>query len=84
MASYFYKKKIIFEEKEHTLDYLVLNGDDNFMLLSQSHFEGNARSPLTSSKMGLESPPGLSKTQSTISGVKTPCIEVFFIPLERS
>ncbi len=80
----FLQKKIIFEEKEHTLDYLVLNGDDNFMLLSQSHFEGNVRSPFTFSKMGLGSPPGLSKTQSAIVGVKTPCIEVFFILLERS
>jgi hypothetical protein len=34
--------------------------------------------------MGLESPPGLLKTQSSIAGVKTPRLEVFFIPLERS
>jgi hypothetical protein len=33
--------------------------------------------------MGLGSPPGLLKTQSTIAGVKTPCIEAFFISLER-
>jgi hypothetical protein len=48
------------------------------------HFEGNLRSPLTLSKMGVWSPLGLPKTQKTISGVKTPCIEVFFIPLESS
>jgi len=53
-------------------------------LLSQPHFEGNVRSPLTLPKMGLGSPPGLLKTQSVIAGVKTLRIEVFFIPLERS
>jgi hypothetical protein len=52
--------------------------------MSQPHFEGSVRSPLTLPKMGLGSPPGLSKTQSSIAGVKTPCIDVFFIPLERS
>jgi hypothetical protein len=52
--------------------------------LSQPHFEGNVRSPLKLQKMGLESPPGLSKTQSSIKGVKTPRLEVFFIPLVRS
>jgi len=52
--------------------------------LSQPHFEGVVRSPLTLPKIWLGSPPGLPKTQSTIAGVKTPCIEAFFIPLERS
>ncbi len=52
--------------------------------LSQLHFEGSVSSPLTLSKMGLDSPPGLSKTQSSISGVKTLRLEVFFIPLESS
>ncbi len=42
--------------------------------MSQPHFEGSVRSPLTLPKMGLGSPPGLSKTQSAIVGVKTPCI----------
>ncbi len=42
------------------------------------------RSPLTLLKMGLESPQGLLKTQSSIVGVKTPRLEVFFIPLERT
>jgi hypothetical protein len=46
------------------------------------HFEGSVRSPLTLSKMGLGSPPGLSKTQNLIAGVKTPRLEVYFIPLE--
>ncbi len=47
-------------------------------------FEGSVRSPLTLPKMGLGSPPGLSKIQNTIAGVKTPCIKVFFILFERS
>jgi hypothetical protein len=56
----------------------------NWILLSQPHFEGSVRSPLTLSKMGLGSPLKLSKIQSAIAGVKTPCIEAFFIPLESS
>jgi hypothetical protein len=52
--------------------------------LSQPYFEGNVRSPLTLPKMGLGNLPGLLKIQNKISGVKTPCIEVFFILLERS
>ncbi len=40
----------------------------------QPHFEGSVKSPLTLPKMGLGSPPGLSKTQSVITGVKTPCM----------
>ncbi len=51
--------------------------------LSQPHFEGSVRSPLTLPKMGLGSPLGLLKTQSTIAGVKTLCIDVFFILLKR-
>jgi hypothetical protein len=52
--------------------------------VSQPHFEGSVRSPLTLPKMGLESPLGLLKTWSSITGVKTPRLEVFFMPLERS
>jgi hypothetical protein len=37
---------------------------------------------LTLLKWELESPPGLSKLQSSVAGVKTPRIEVFFISLE--
>jgi hypothetical protein len=33
-------------------------------------------------EMGLGSPLGLSKLQSSIARVKTPCIEVFFISLK--
>jgi hypothetical protein len=39
---------------------------------------------LTLSKWGLGSPSRLSKTQSSIVGVKTPRLEIFFILLERS
>jgi hypothetical protein len=48
------------------------------------HFEGSVRSPLTLPKMGLESPLVLPKIQSSIARVKTPCLGMFFIPLERS
>jgi hypothetical protein len=44
----------------------------------------SVRMKLTLPKLGTWSPPGLPKTQSLISGVKTPRIEVFFISLERS
>jgi hypothetical protein len=54
------------------------------LCVSQPHFEGSVRSPLTLLKMGVWSPPGLPKTQKTIAGVKTTRIEVFFIPLEKS
>jgi len=37
---------------------------------------------LTLPKLGLGSPPGLSKLQNLIAGVKTPRIGVFFISLE--
>jgi len=38
---------------------------------------------LTLPKLGLGSPPRLLKLQSSIVGVKIPCIEVFFISLEN-
>ncbi len=52
--------------------------------MSQPHFEGVVRLPFTFPKMGLGSPSGLLKTQSAIAGVKTPRIEAFLVPLERS
>jgi hypothetical protein len=52
--------------------------------MSQHHFEASVRMKLTLPKVGTWSPPGLLKTQSLIAGVKTPCIEVFFIPLKIS
>jgi hypothetical protein len=39
---------------------------------------------LTLPKWGLGSPSGLLKLQSSIAGVKTPRIKVFFISLERN
>jgi hypothetical protein len=61
-----------------------------FQGMSQPHFEESVRLPLTLPKMGLgsplglESPLGLPKIQNSIAKVKTPRIEMFFIPLERS
>ncbi len=52
--------------------------------LSQSHFEASVRMKLTLPKVGSWSPSGLPKTQSSIARVKTPGIDMFFIPLERS
>ncbi len=52
--------------------------------MSQPHFEGSVKSPLTLPKMGLGSPLKLPKIQSVIAGVKITRIEAFFIPLERS
>jgi len=52
--------------------------------LSQPHFEASVRMRFALAKVGTWSPPGLPKLQSSIAGVKTPCLEVFFIPLERS
>ncbi len=52
-------------------------------ILSQPHFEGIVRLPLTLLKMGLGSPLGFPKTQSAIAGLKKPCIGVFLVPLER-
>jgi hypothetical protein len=51
--------------------------------LLQPHFGLSVRMKLTLPKVGTWSPPRLPKTQSSSSGVKTPHIEVFFIPLER-
>jgi len=51
--------------------------------VSQPHFEASVRMRLTLSKVGAWSPPGLSQLRSSIAKVKTPCLEVFFIPLER-
>jgi len=50
--------------------------------MSQPYFWKSVKMTLTFPKWGLGSPPGLSKFQSLIVGVKTPCIEMFFILLE--
>jgi len=52
--------------------------------LSQPHFEASVKMKLTLPKVGTWSPLGLPKLQSSIVGVKTPHLEVFFISLERS
>jgi hypothetical protein len=52
--------------------------------LSQPHFGLSVKMKLTLPKVGTWSPLGLLKIQSSISGVETPRIGVFFIPLERS
>ncbi len=52
--------------------------------MSQPHFEGSVRLPFALPKMRLGSPQGLLKIQSSIAGVKTLCIKMFFILLERS
>jgi hypothetical protein len=50
--------------------------------VSQPYFEKSVRVRLTLPKWELGSPPGLSKLQSSIAGVKTSRIGVFFISLE--
>jgi hypothetical protein len=67
---------------------LLLQDDDNLKhththIMSQPHFGINVRVNPTLSRVGTWSPPGLPKIQSSSSGVKTPRIEVFFIPLEK-
>jgi hypothetical protein len=52
--------------------------------VSQPHFEASVRMRLTLPKVGTWSPLGLLQLQSSIGEVKTPRLEVFFIPLERS
>ncbi len=52
----------------------------NWILL-QPNFE-SVKMKLTLPKWGLGSPPRLLKLQSSIAGVKTSCIGVFFISLE--
>jgi hypothetical protein len=53
-------------------------------LMSQPHFEASVKMKLALPKVGTWSPPGLPKLQSSIAGVKTPHLEIFFIPFERS
>ncbi len=51
--------------------------------MSQPYFEESVRMRLTLSKWGLGSPPRLPKLQSSITGVKTPCIGAFFISFKN-
>ncbi len=50
--------------------------------MSQPYFWKSGKMILTLPKWGLGSLLGLPKLQSSIAGVKTPCIDVFFISLE--
>ncbi len=50
--------------------------------MSQPHFWKSVRMTLTLPKWGLGSPLGLPKLQSSIAGVKTPCLETFFMSLK--
>jgi hypothetical protein len=52
--------------------------------LLQPYFEGNVRMKLTLPKLGLGSPPGFLKLQSSIVKVKTPHIGTLFISFERT
>jgi hypothetical protein len=52
--------------------------------MSQPHFEASVKMKFTPPKGGIWSPSGLLKTQSLIVEVKTPCIGMFFMSLERS
>jgi hypothetical protein len=47
--------------------------------MSQPYFEGIVKMNFTFPKLGLGNPPGLSKLQSSIAGVKNLRLEVFFI-----
>jgi hypothetical protein len=52
--------------------------------VSQPHFGASVRMRLALPKVGTWSPPGLPKLQGSMARVKTPRVEVFFIPLQRS
>jgi hypothetical protein len=68
-------------------DFIMYSDMDSHLQkfrLSQPHFGLSVRMKLTLPKVGTWSPPRLPKAQSSISGVKTPRIGVFFIPLKRS
>jgi len=51
--------------------------------MSQPHFEASVKMRLTLPKVGTWSLLELPQLQSSIAEIKTPHLEVFFIPLER-
>jgi hypothetical protein len=51
--------------------------------MSQPHFEASVKMRLALPKVGTWSPPELPRFQGSITGVKTPRLEMFFIPLRR-
>ncbi len=71
------RTKLINFFKNKTLQHIISGN------LSQLHFEASVRMRLTLPKAGTRSPLGLLQLQSSIVEVKTPGLEVFFIPLER-
>jgi hypothetical protein len=52
--------------------------------MSQPHFEASMKMRLALPKVKTWSPPELPQLQSSIVDVKTLCLDVFFIPLEKS
>jgi hypothetical protein len=56
---------------------------NNLFLIVATLLWESVRMRLTLPKWGLGSPPRLSKLQSLIVRVKTPCIDAFFISLEN-
>jgi hypothetical protein len=56
----------------------------NWWIMSQPHFEASVRMRLTLPKVGIGGPPRLPQLQSSTAEGKTPRLEVFFIPLERT
>jgi hypothetical protein len=60
------------------------NNYGNPLVVLQPHFWKSVKMTLTLPKWGLGSPPRLPKLQSSIAGVKTPCLNVFFMSLESS
>ncbi len=70
--------KVLYELMHSNTSYFF------FFFVPQPHFGLSVRMRITLPKVGTWSPPGLLRLQSSIAEVKTPCLEVFFIPLKRS
>ncbi len=79
--------QLVAQKSKENLSYrntLLTTVVSNEVGLSQPHFEASVKMRLALPKVGTWSPPGLPKFQSLIVGVKTPRLEVLFIPLKRS
>jgi hypothetical protein len=79
-------KMFIFQNynREHSHGPLKLNIIFLLNLFVATPLWGKFEVAIHTPENGTWESSGLSKTPSAIAGVKTPCIEVFFIPLERS
>jgi hypothetical protein len=53
------------------------------LIMLQPHFEASVRMRFTLPKVRTWSPPRLPQLQSSIAEIKTPCLEMFFVPLEK-